>query len=250
MQIEIIGATGAGKSTLIKRIVDSNRQQVQEPLTSYDFVLQHFGVAWVRSHKLRMLLLNLLALTYCLVHWRKYQPLLHFCRTFLQQLPPTVAQIDRLKLARIVLRNIGIDEIVRRYSSQRQLVIADEGILQIAHYLFVHLGIEPDLAAVARFMQIAPLPDVIVYLQPPLAVLVDRTVRRGHHRIAVHVPEAVTRFIGHAVTVFDYVAHLPNVQQHLLQISGEPTQMKLRAASTQPQVVMAQQLFAQGLAAL
>ncbi len=247
MQIEIIGATGAGKSTLIKNIIRTNQGGIQSVLTSYDFVLQHFGLGWVRQHKVRMLLLNLLAVTYSMLHWRKYQSLLRFCHTFLRQLPPSVAHVDRRKIARIVLRNIGIYEIVSRYTNQRQVIIADEGILQIAHYLFVHLGTKPDLVALTTFVQIAPLPEVAVYLHSPIALLVERTLRRGHHRIAEPSPEKVARFITNAVTVFDHIIQLALVQPHAIHITGEPTQMQLQTVSTTAHAVIARQLLERGI---
>jgi hypothetical protein len=124
-------------------MLDASRDQKVPVSTSYDFVLQRFGCGWIQNHKLRMSLLNLFTLLACLVSWHQYRALLYFVFNVIRHLPASIGLIGKMKIARIACRNIGIDSILRHANSVEQIVLADEGILQIAHYLFVHVTIAP-----------------------------------------------------------------------------------------------------------
>jgi len=221
MQIELIGCTSAGKSTLLADILQANRKQELDALSSYDFVLRKFRLDWIRNHIIRMLLLNLLALPACLVTWRKNFDLLRFVIGVVLRLPASVPRIHRLKIARITLRNVGVYEIVSHYSSDEQVVVADEGTLQIAHYLFVHLTVEPNLNDLSTFIELIPLPETVVYVRPSESVLVARTLARGHHRIPDMTPANVERFIRRAVTVFDRLAQEPVLRNRVVAVENE-----------------------------
>jgi hypothetical protein len=220
-QIEVIGCTSAGKSTLIRQMLVASRGQKIPVATSYDFVLNQFGVGWIQNHKLRMLLLNLFTLLACLVSWHRYRRLIHFATEVVWRLPASMGVISKAKIFRIVCRNIGIDRILRDANSVQQIVLADEGILQIAHYLFVHVDVEPNLDELTEFLQIAPLPDGVLYLQQPISVLLERVNRRGHHRVPAHISTAAEAFIQHAVVIFDHMAHALSLQSRLTGIDGQ-----------------------------
>jgi hypothetical protein len=221
IQIEIIGCTSAGKSTLIKQIVDASRNQAIPLSTSYDFILNQFGCGWIQNHKLRMSLLNLFTLWACLVSWHQYRALLHFIFNVIRHLPASIGLIGKVKIARIACRNIGIDSILRHSNSVQQIVLADEGILQIAHYLFVHVAIAPNLDELSQFLEVARSPDAVLYLQQPEFVLLERVNRRGHHRIPAHIPMAAEDFIRHAIDLFEHMAQHPKVQSRAIVIAGQ-----------------------------
>jgi hypothetical protein len=64
------------------------------------------------------------------------------------------------------------------------------------------------------------LPDVVLYLQPEEAVLVSRTLGRGHARLAGSSPDKVLHFIRQAVAVFNELINAPQIQERLLIVDG------------------------------
>ena len=66
MHIDLIGCTGAGKTTLAAALVASCRAKGMEAWTSEDFAIKHLGFAWVRSQWVQRRVLEVAALVVCL----------------------------------------------------------------------------------------------------------------------------------------------------------------------------------------
>jgi hypothetical protein len=220
MQIELIGCTSAGKSSLARSILQRNHPVGFDLVTSYDFVLRWARLGWIKNHRIRMLALNQVALLACLLTWRKNSAFYRFATGVILRFPPEIHLFERLKIARLVARNVGIHEIVSRFSSDRQVILADEGTLHIAHYLFVHVSAAPDMNDLAAFARLVDLPDVAVYLRQPEAVLIARTRVRTHKRIPRNASALVNRFIEHGLAVFERLAALASLEGRLLVVNG------------------------------
>lgn len=177
-------------------------------LTSYDFVLRQIRLDWIMNHALRMFVLNVFALMVCLLSWRKNLEFYGFVSGVILRLPAPVIWLEKLKIARIFARNVGIYEIANRYSSYRQFVLADEGTLHIVHYLFVHVSLEPDLGNITEYLKLAPKPDLVIYVQTDKKVLIERTLARGHKRIPEGTFDEVILFIKRAEVSFDHTVQL------------------------------------------
>ena len=216
MHIELIGCTSAGKSSLSQRVIQKYNQDEVQIITSYDFVLDWARFGWVKNHKARMAILNLAALFACLMTWRNNRSLFRLIAEIILRLPKRVGITEKLKIARIAARNIGIYEIVRRYCKPYQIVLADEGTLHIASYLFVHVAQAPDMSRLQAFLRLVSLPDAVVYLRQSKSVLVDRTLQRGHKRIPGGSPEFAGIFIQHNLSVLEALAADPKVTDRLL----------------------------------
>ena len=219
MQIELIGCTSAGKSTLIRHILQSCREQGVDILLGDDFVLRQVRLDWIKSHLPRTLLVDLLALIACLMTWRKHFKFYSFSTRLLFQLP--IARLERLNLLRNVVKKIGIHEIIRFRSTDQQLILVDEGVLQAAHNLFVHGSVQVKTDLLATFAELIPYPDIVVYLRQPESVLIDRTMKRGHKRIPDRSYGNVVSFIEQAVATFDKLAQYPAVKSKLLVVDGD-----------------------------
>jgi thymidylate kinase len=115
---------------------------------------------------------------------------------------------------------VGIFEIVHRNNSGRQVVLADEGTLHIAHYLFVHVSVEPDLSSLETFTRLVSKPDVVIYIRQPESVLINRISKRGHKRILKDSPAQINQFVKHGVTVFDELVACSNLGGRLLIVDG------------------------------
>jgi hypothetical protein len=126
-----------------------------------------------------------------------------------------------LNLARNALRKVGIYDIVRRRRGAAEHVLVDnEGVLQAAHNLFVHVAREPDLAQVDAFADIAPVPDAVVYRRVDASTLRERTVARGHKRVPGGTVAAADRFVERAEAVFDRLTSHPRVRSRLVVAEG------------------------------
>ena len=218
MQIELIGCTSAGKSTLTRGILQACHQQGLDIFLGDDFVLTQVRLNWIKSHLPRTLLVDLAALVACLVTWRSHLEFYRFATRLLFQLP--IPRLERLNLLRNVLKKIGIHEIIRSRSTDRQVILVDEGVLQAAHNLFVHGSVQVKAEHLATFARLIPFPDVVVYLKEPESLLIDRTMKRGHKRIPDCSYSNVVRFIQQAVATFDKLVQNPAVESKLLVVYG------------------------------
>jgi adenylate kinase family enzyme len=219
MQIELIGCTSAGKSTLAGGILRACREQGLDIFLGEDFVLEQFRLNWIKNDPLRKLLVNLAALFASLVTWRNNRKFYLFATQLLFQLP--IPQLERLNLLRNVLKKIGIHEIIRLRRTGQQVILVDEGVLHIAHNLFVHVSAEVKMEHLAMFAELVSLPDVVVYLKQPEELLINRIIKRGHKRIPDHSYNKVARFVKQAIVTFDKLVQHPAVENKLLVVGND-----------------------------
>lgn len=243
MQIELIGCTSAGKSSLSQQIIQMRQQNGVQVLTSYDFVLNwaHFG--WLKNHKARMAVLNVVALIACLLAWPRNRAFYRFVSGAIRRLPSSVRPAEKLKIARIAARNVGIYEIVRHGCKPNQIVLADEGTLHIASYLFVHVSQEPNIKALNAFLNLVSLPDAVVYLRQSTSVLVERTMRRGHKRIPGGSPALVGCFIRHSLEVFEHITSDPTISDRLLIFCNGDIATPDTGLEPEPHLARAREIF-------
>ena len=218
MQIELIGCTSAGKSTLTRSILQVSHEQEPGIILGDDFVLKQVRLNWIKSHLPRTFLLNLAGLFACLVTWRNNRKLYLYTTQLLFRLP--INLLEKLNLLRNVLKKIGIYEIIRFRSTDQQVVLVDEGVLQAAHNLFVHVSVEVKTEGLSTFAGLISLPDVIIYFRQPESLLIDRIMKRGHKRIPDRSYGNVVRFVKRAVTTFDKLVQHPAVANRMLVVDG------------------------------
>jgi hypothetical protein len=223
MRIELIGCTSAGKSTLTGRVLRICCEQGIDASMGYDFVLRQMRLDWIKNMWIRALLVNLIALFVGLVAYRKNREFYRFALGIIIRLPSAVAWSEKLHIGRNVIKNIGIDEIIRHCAANRQFVLLDEGPLQTAHYLFVHVAVEPEASDLAAFVKLVPLPDVVVYVTQNESVLIERTLQRGHKRIPDCSYANVQRFIRRAVATFDELEQQSALEGRLIAVDRQPS---------------------------
>lgn len=246
MQIELIGCTSAGKSTLIKGICQACQEQGLELLLRDDFVLKQVRLSWIKSHLPRTLLVDLVALFACLITWRRNRKFYRFATQLLFQLP--IPQLERLNLLRNVLKKIGIYEIIQFRLASQQVILVDEGVLQAAHNLFVHSSVEVETEHVSTFAGLVPLPDVVVYLKQPEALLTDRTMKRGHKRIPDRSYGTVVCFVKQAVATFEKLVQHPVIENKLLIIDGDQDVIMVKNEQEDPIMGLALKIIQSGFA--
>lgn len=247
MQIELIGCTGAGKSTLTRGIFQACHEQGLDLLLRDDFVLKQVRLNWIKSHLPRTLLVDVVALFACLITWRKNRKFYLFATHLLFQLP--IPRLERLNLLRNVLKKIGIYEIIQFRRTGQQVILVDEGVLQAAHNLFVHACVEVKTEHLSTFAGLVPLPDVVVYLKQPESLLIDRTMKRGHKRIPDRSYGTVVCFVKQAVATFDKLVQHPVVENKLLIIDGEQDVVMVTNDQDDPIMDLALKIIQSGFAA-
>lgn len=218
MQIELIGCTSAGKSTLAKKMLEAYRARGDGAVMKYDFVLGQVRLNWIRNFMLRTFVLDLIALSGCVASWRRNREFRLFALRHIRRLPATVGVFEKLNIGRNVLKHIGIHEIIRRRAPDQQIVIIDEGTLHIAHALFVHVSVEPEMSNMSAFAGLVPLPDIAVYVQQDESVLITRTLARTHKRIPNNTYDDVSCFIKQAVNIFDNLVQHSELKKRALMV--------------------------------
>jgi hypothetical protein len=218
-QIELFGCTCAGKSTSAGRILQACQERGIDLLTGDDFVLEQIRLNWIQSQIVRTLLTDLFSLSACVASWGTNLQFYVFAIRVILRLP--IGRLEKLNLARNVLKRIGVYEIISRSSSNRRVVLVDGGTLQAAHHLFVHVSAHTDPRESLTFVRLVPLPDAAVYVTQSESTLVERAIKRGHRRIPDRSQVNVGSFVKRAVDTFDIVAQQLVLEEKLLVLDGQ-----------------------------
>lgn len=218
MQIELIGCTSAGKTTLAQEMVQRGRRQGMDIVLAETFVLELLHLHWIRATTLRKVAVNCAGLVASVLTWHKNGRLYRFAIQMLRELP--ISRAEKLALLRNVLKKVGIGELARVVGSSEQIIVLDEGALHIAHNLFVHTSTNASTEMIPEFVKLAPLPDVVVYVREDESPLIERVMVRGHHRIANPSHESVACFVRQAVVTFDRLVEEPDIKRKLILVQG------------------------------
>lgn len=204
MQIEFIGCTSAGKSTLIKALAEIAREEKVDLVLENDFMLGQFGLGFLKATWWRAVMVHLVAINSCLFRLRRNRQFIRFATRILRHSGiPLRQQVNQFRL---VLKQLGRYEIIRRRCPDDTIVIVDEGTVHTAHNLFVHVSNDLDASEVNEFASLVPLPDLVVYVSEREELLIDRVLERGHRRIAEPTREVVGKFVRRAVEMFDQLS--------------------------------------------
>jgi thymidylate kinase len=223
MVVEFSGVTGVGKTTLVRTVKEALRAQgfstweAQEAIVSYSF-----GNDFNRFPKLQSFLVQVLAIV----------PFLRFLGTRQGRrlsrlaLHTILRDAGNFRIAISLLRNfakrVGSDlhlKDIRHKLQACDFILCDEGTLQAAHNLFVHVDSCPRKHEIEFFARNIPKPDLVVWVKAPKRRLVARLLQRGHQRVRRRTREA-TAFIENATVVFDKLFSLPPFQRGSLIIDG------------------------------
>jgi thymidylate kinase len=220
MIVEFIGSTGAGKTTLIKRILSLCEREGLKAVVGTDFVLKQSRLNGIKSQLMRAVFINLISLFVALAAWRNNFVFYRFVLRIILKLPGTVPWLERLLLTKNILIRIGIYEMTRYHGADRQIYLVDEGTLHVAHSLFVHVAGEANSHDLPTFARLVPLPNVAVYLRQDETVLIERILARGHQRVPDHSLADAAHFIKQAVDVFDELVQNAVIKEILIVADG------------------------------
>jgi len=230
MHIEIIGSTSAGKTTLARKMVQAGVKTGQTVSLSDDFMLEQSRLNWIGNAFVRRRLVETIAFVMVFKCFSRYRNFIDFVLREGRNSPGSwFYKINRI---RNVIRKIGIFEFIAQNAKSRQIVLVDnEGLLQGVHNLFVHQDSQADLDKITRYVELVPLPNIVLYLQQDETVLVSRTLSRGHGRVA-RAQASVAHFIKQAILAFEAMAKLPVIRERLLVVDG---QLNIQSNDVEPE---------------
>jgi uridine kinase len=230
MHIEIIGSTSAGKTTLARKMVQAGAKTGQAVYLSDDFMLERSHLNWIGNKFIRWRLVEVIAFAVALPCLSRYSKFIDFVLREGQNSPGS--RFYKINRIRNVIRKIGVFEFVTQKAEPQQIVLVDnEGILQGVHNLFVHQDSQTDLEKITRYVELVPLPNIVLYLQQDEAVLVSRTLSRGHGRVA-RAQASVAHFIKQAILAFEAMVKLPVIRERLLVVDG---QLNIQSNDVEPE---------------
>ena len=210
LSIEFIGATGAGKTTLARRLVATGAGGRR---TRYwtELVTDHSGLRWVRDSHAINLLADVAALPAWIPPTAPDRELARFAFDRLRRHAPSTAL--GLNYLRNVIRKIGIYRLAER-TDPTTAIVFDEGTILVAYQLFVYSRAPFTTAELQRFAELVPLPDRIVHVRAPIDVLTARAMERSDRRreLARTDADATRRWIERAVELFGALVELEPIR--------------------------------------
>jgi thymidylate kinase len=216
MIVEFIGATGAGKTTLARKLVD--RGVTAHPVRmATDLVTDRPGRRWIDDPHAINLLADVTALPSFIRSLDRDREFLRFAFDRLKQhAPSTFAKVNYM---RNMVRKLGMYEMTRRADPGTTFLV-DEGTILTAYQLFVYSDAPSTQTDLERFGRLVPLPDLIVYVKAPIDVLVSRAMIRPDRRreLARNDAGEMERWIGRAVELFDALAEIEPIRDRLLTV--------------------------------
>jgi deoxyadenosine/deoxycytidine kinase len=217
--VEFVGPSGAGKTSLIKRLHMHDEASCPILLAS-NMVMDRPGRRWITNPTLTNVVTDFTVLPAFVSGVRRYEDFVRFAFARLQQYAMT--RFMQYNYMREVVRNVGMQEFARRASSTSAIVV-DEGAVLTASHLFVYNRVPLAFDALDDFAHLVPLPDVLVYVRAPVHVLVDRALRRRDRRRELRAdnPRELQRWMERALEVFDRLTSTARIRDRVLTLDLE-----------------------------
>jgi thymidylate kinase len=229
MIVEFIGATGAGKTTLARALVE--RSAAGHPVRmATDLVTDRPGRRWIEDPHAVNLLADVTALPAFLRSFDRDRDFLRFAVDRVRRHAPSA--FAKANYLRNVVRKLGVHELARR-ADPRTTFLVDEGTILIAYQLFVYSRAPFTRIDLERFGGLVPLPDLVVHVKAPTDVLVRRAMDRADRRreLARRDADAVRGWIARAVDLFDALSEVEPIRSRLVTVEiADDTPEHLEAA--------------------
>jgi thymidylate kinase len=216
--VELIGCDGAGKTTLGRLLAEPDVLGSRAVLMA-DLVLDRPGLRGITHPTARNVAQEVGGLPFLLRALGRRRAYLSFARRMLARYAPTT--YHRLNGMRGIARRVGMYELARSRAPER-IVLSDEGTV-LSAYLFALTEAELDRSHVARFAELVPAPDTLVYVKAPLDALVERALARSDRR-PQHAGKSsaeVEQTIRRTVDVFDLVAGSSPLRDRVLVVEND-----------------------------
>ncbi len=224
MIVELIGCSGAGKTTLARAVRERAGSERSVRL-AVDLVVDRPGRRWIGNPHAINLVADVVTLPPFLRAWGRNREFVGFALDRLKRHAPSL--FAKLNYSVNVVRRIGMHELARRQEAGAT-ILADEGTVLMAYQLFVYNAAPLDPVDIERFADLVPMPDRIVYVRAPIDILVDRAMSRrdGRRELATDDRAQVERWMVRAGDVFEAVAAAPPIRDRLLIVDNADPQVQ------------------------
>ena len=221
MIIEFIGCTGAGKTTLFTE-VQRKLAQAAQLSTAFEVVAAPLGLRRITHPTAQNLIQEVAGLPFFVRSLHQHAPFLGFILSMLARHGKFTFQT--LNYLRSLERTVGVYESIRHHE-QGQLVLVDEGTLILAHNVFVYTEAHYTPEEIAQFAQLAPLPDLIVYIKAPVDTLLQRTLQRTDppRELKARTPAVIEHYIKRAATMFEQLVQTEALRSRVLVVENLDT---------------------------
>ena len=229
MIVELIGASGAGKTTLARALASRSSADAPARMAT-DLVTDRPGRRWIEDPHAINLLADVTALPPFVRSLGRERDFVRFAFARLRRHAPST--FAKLNYMRNVVRKVGVHEMARR-ADVGTTFLFDEGTILTAYQLFVYSDAPFTRAELERFARLVPLPDRIVYVKAPIDVLLRRAMTRADRRweLSRTDVEQVKRWIVRAVELFDALAEIEPIRDRLVTVEiGDDEPERLDAA--------------------
>lgn len=216
MQIELVGCTSAGKSTLAAQITEAARAEGIDLMLADEYALDLLGLGHLRKRWLRAVVVHIVAFWGCVSKGWRHVRFIKFSHRELRD--TKISRRQQWNQLRKVLKQLGRYEVIRGSRQDQTPVLVDEGTLHAAHNLFIHVDFEFDNDQLRQFAEQVPLPDLVIYVRQSEEVLVERALKRGHPRISDPTRQSVAKFVHQAVLAFDQLAKHERISPRTLEV--------------------------------
>lgn len=218
MIVEFIGASGAGKSSLARGII--KRHQASGPIQlAWELVLKPPILDRISHPTARNLVAEASIFPALVRNRQRYREFARFAARTLSA--GGRSRLESLNYARSIYRKLGMHEISRSHS-HGATILADEGTILTAYYLFVYSRSPIIESELERFAELVPLPDRVVYVTAPVEYLVSRAMTRRNRRreLASLSPRESAYWLQRAVEVFGLLAEIPPIRERVLVVES------------------------------
>jgi len=217
MILEFTGATGAGKTSFAAR-VRRNLQQRGIRVTNGRELLPGLQMAKLLGREGFQNIAIELALSAVIVpSLQRYREFLAFSWRAARSY--TDSRYLALKALRGVWRQIGFYELGRRVEDSI-VVLADEGTVHAAHYVFVQLSSIVNDEYLESFVRLVPMPDLVVCIEAPQDTLLVRIRERADPPRRTLSRIDAELLVEAASSVFARLKRFPRLSSRLLVVGG------------------------------
>lgn len=219
MLIEFAGCSGAGKTTLSKRVLAALLARDHHGVYSPDEVARATRTAWLQNLTLRNILLNFALLPWFVCTLFKHLRLYGFAFRVICR--DGAGILDRVNRIRSTMRLLSCDAMLRNRGTPTQLTLVDEGVIACAQnmFSFAHSGSSPNWDEVRRFAKLAPVPDLIIHVDIPFELAVERAMKRSDPPIRRgHAANRFENFVSSALAVSKTLTGSPEFEGRVLTV--------------------------------
>ena len=221
MLIEFAGCSGTGKTTLAKRVMAELSNQKFDVAYSPDVMARATRTSWCKNERIRNLLLNFVLLPRFVRMLLTYRSLFWF--SFVRIFRQGRGVVERVSRIRSAMRLLTGDSILRERTTRDQLTVVDEGVVGCIHNLFVfpYESTMPSDELICAYLNLAPLPDLLVLLDAPFDAVFERTEKRTDQPIRRGGECGRNKgFLGNGLAVFRKVSSHQAFQSQVLCIEN------------------------------